>query len=119
MNKVKRFVILNEVERSWQSECIYLLFKRYWNDIEYVLEDNLMISNFENCRERGYTLKYKDKEVSFAENRSSDDIAVYPFKWNDNKNSERDYEKKSKYFKYGEFYKVFEWLLEYLCIEWA
>ena len=116
---------LDEAERSWQAECIYGLFKRYYDDIEFVLKDRklddgiLRITNFENCRERGYTIKLGEKEVSFAENRNSDDIVVYPFKWNDleNSNKEADYDHNTKYFKYQQFHEVFDYIIEYLGIE--
>lgn len=102
-------------ERNWQARCIYGLIKRYQHDIEHVIDDALEIENFENGRERGYTIRYKDKEVSFAENRNSDDIVVYPFPWEKvDKECDR---KDAKFFKLQQFHKVFNYLLDYLGIE--
>jgi len=108
--------ILDLSKRNWQARCIYELIMEYKNDIEHEIDDTLIIEIFDNGRERGYTLKYKDKELSFAENRNSDDIVVYPFKWENNKNIEQDYKTKSKYFKREQFHKVFDYILEYFGI---
>ncbi len=116
--------VLNSVERNWQAKCIYELFREHEEDIDYALKTRkfdhdgiLRIGHFENCRERGYTLTLGEKEVSFAEHRSSDDIVVYPFKWANGDASEKDYETKTKHFKYQQFSEAFNWILDYLGIE--
>jgi len=114
---MSRGYVVDHTERNWQAECIYRLFRQYQPDIEYVIDGIMTIENFENGRERGYTIRYKDKEVSFAENRSSDDIVVYPFKWENNDTLDDDYSTKSKYFKREQFLKVFDWILGYLNIK--
>jgi hypothetical protein len=106
-------------DRNWQAKCIFLLIaEHYKEDLEYTLEAPLGISAFDNGRERGYTLKYKGLEISFAEGRSSDDIVVYPFVWDNpnEKDQENDYEQKTRRFKYQQFYKTFEFILKYLGI---
>ncbi len=117
--------VVNESERTWQAKCIYELFKRHDVDIDHALRNSgpvegiLRITNFENCRERGYTLTLGEKEISFSEHRKSDNIVVYPFKWDEHENPNRevDYEHKTKYFKFQQFQEVFDYILEYLEIE--
>jgi len=127
MSKEKEGFIINNVKRNWQAECIYNLIMEHKDSIKFVLNGRiLVISNFENCRERGYTLRISirnnetkettRKELSFAENRNSDSIVVYPFEWN-NENCEKDYETKTKYFKPESFYEVFDYILKYFDIK--
>lgn len=114
---MEKGTIIDNSKRNWQAECIYLLFMRYYGDIEYVIDDFLTIENFENCRERGYTIKYKNKEISFAEHRNGDSIVIYPFKWKNNPKRERDFERKSKHLKYQQFQEAFDYILNFLDIE--
>jgi len=111
--------ILDNSRRNWQAKCIYELLLEYQKDIEEAIDEMLIIENFDNDRERGYTLKYKGKEISFAENRTSDNIVIYPFRWNTETKDlhEEFYDTKSKYFEYGKFQEVFNFILKYLGIE--
>ena len=46
--------------------------------------ETVLAELFVNGRERGWTLgQYTDREISFAECRSSDQIVLYPFRWNE------------------------------------
>jgi hypothetical protein len=120
--------IIDYAKRNWQSYCIYLLFKDGWNSIQHQLESNkrhtgrmIELKNFENGRERGYTISdhHHGLEISWAEYRSSDDIVVYPFKWEDAINNEDDksFDEKRKYFKREQFYEVYNFILKYLDID--
>lgn len=119
--------ILDYAKRNWQAYCIYLLFMKHWDSINYQLKNNprhtgrmLELRNFENGRERGYTIKddHHDLEISWAENRNSDDIVVYPIKWADAIANEDDdsYRKKFKCFGFQQFHEVYRYILEYLDI---
>ncbi len=116
-------MIIDFSKRNWQAECIYQLFIHYDKDIEFVLKkDNrcLEINNFENCRERGYIFKLRNKnyskEISFAECRNSDQIVIYPFDWS-GINKEKNYKNKSVYLNHQEFQEAFNYILKYLEIE--
>ena len=103
--------------KNWQAECIYRLIKKNHSNINGVLADSLIIKNFDNHREQGYTLEYKDMEISFAQNRNSEDIVVYPFKWKNNPNIEDDCKTKSKYFENRHFQEVFDFIFDFLGID--
>lgn len=105
--------ILDLTPRNYQAECIYKCILELKEEIEEELEDTLIITNFDNGRERGYTIQYKDKEISFAVNRSSDDIVVYPFKFSTA--TDEDY-KMAWYYKPFKFIKVISDILSYLDI---
>jgi hypothetical protein len=111
--------------RTWQAKCVYLLFTNaYWTDTNYAFAEagkQIDVTLFDNGRERGYTFRDRKsgKEISFSEARSSDSIVVFPFNWQEalNDPTDLDYLYKSKYFKYGQFYEVFEYILEYFDAE--
>lgn len=76
----------------------------------------IVLSFFINCREQGYTLKQgsgpKAFEVSWAENRNSDDIVIYPFVWGDsNAKKEDDYHNKTIYLSCGSYQKAADIIL--------
>jgi len=77
-------------------------------------DQNLLIVPFLNGRERGYTARLGDKEVSWCEHRNVDNITVYPFDWF-GVNVDEDYKTKTMDFKKddGEAYK---WICKYLGI---
>jgi hypothetical protein len=93
----KTAYLFDHAKRNWQSECIKaLLVERIEGDWVYKVEGCFRLYNFDNGRERGYTLELVDESnydpdkggfldkrtVSFAENRNSDEIVIYPFEWN-------------------------------------
>ena len=108
--------------RNWQAKCIYLLFtEHYWSDTNYNLNElgrRLEIRLFDNGRERGYTFRDPDtgKEISVCEARSSDTINIYPFNWENalNDESNSDYQNKTKYIKPREFYKAYNYIMDFL-----
>jgi len=119
--------ILDYAKRNWQAYCIYLLLMENLDSIKHQLENNvrhkekrLTLENFENGRERGYTIKDSSNEIeiSWAENRSSDDIVVYLFPWEmANEISEEEWYKKTKWFKPQQFSEVYNFILEFLEID--
>lgn len=111
--------------RNWQAKCVYLLFtNQYWSDVNYSFNaagKKIEVALFDNGRERGYTFRDRKtgKEISFAENRNSDSIVVYPFKWADAIKDPYDtaYKNETKRYKPKEFYEVFTDIIRYFDAE--
>jgi len=85
------------------ADKILVEFIHNKDDIEYFLKNNphvtsnLVVVPFLNGRERGYTARYANKEVSWCEHRNSDSIVVYPFDWFGD-NIKNDFKTKTKDF---------------------
>ena len=107
-------MLVDNTQRNKEAKEVYGIIKKHKKQIENGPEF-FIIKNFDNCRERGYTIEYGDKEVSFATNRNSDDIVVYPFKWENNDDIEEDYKTKSKYFLKTK--EAYNFIMEYLGID--
>lgn len=99
--------LLDYAKRNDQAIKVLRLLKKELKKMKpsaAIKEYDLTLHNFENCRERGFTLRngYGGKEVTWAESRGSDAIVIYPFVWG-NPKAEEDYQKKSRYLKEGDY----------------
>jgi len=111
----KLTIYLNPIA-NWQATCIVELARSYEGNINYELQTeehknkgDLVFAPFINGRERGYTVYYDGKEVNFAENRNSDQIVVYPFKWQGV--PEKEFFEKRRYLAPHEFYEALKGIL--------
>jgi hypothetical protein len=116
----KKMVIFPNPQANKLAEDVKNWFEYDRPDIELSLKnqasmDNLVIVPFLNGRERGYTAVYGKKSVSWAEDRISNQLMVYPFDWFGG-NLDENYKMKTKNFRKddGEAYK---YILKYLGID--
>lgn len=81
--------------------------------------DKIYVETYSNCREQGYSIvnHHNARQVSFSQNRNTDNIVVYfgaPSDFLEHNIPSEEIYTKAKYFKYEEYSKAGSFVLDFL-----